>query len=155
MASHNRIQNSMVHTDGRGTASDEPQMRDLLKQLAADGSTLVRSEIALAKLEMRDMAREVALDSAKLGAAIGLATVGALALVAAAIIALGNLLGGLHALSALIVGAIMLIVGGVLANNGIKGLKNMPRPEETARSLRQDREWAAREAREFKEEIRS
>jgi hypothetical protein len=153
MATQNRIR--MVQADGRHNGAEEPQMRDLLKQLAAEGTNLVRSEVALAKLEMRDMAREVALDSAKLAAAIGIAIVGALALVAAAIIGLGNLLDGRYALAALIIGALMLAVGGALAAAGMRGLKNVPRPQETVRSLRRDREWAAREAREFKEEIRS
>jgi uncharacterized membrane protein YqjE len=155
MAAKNRIDPTIVRTDdGRGV-SDEPQMRDLLKQLAGEGTDLVRNEISLAKLEMREMAREVALDSAKLAAALGLALIGVLALLAAAIIGLGNVLDGRYALSALIIGVIMVAIGGVLASAGIKGLKNVPQPDATKRSLQRDKEWASREAREFKEGIRS
>jgi high-affinity K+ transport system ATPase subunit B len=155
MATHNRMDPRIVRTDdGRGV-SDEPQMRDLLKQLAGEGTDLVRNEISLAKLEMREMAREVALDSAKLAAALGLALIGVLALLAAAIIGLGNLLDGRYALSALIIGVIMVAIGGVLASAGIKGLKNVPQPDATKRSLQRDKEWATVEAREFKEGIRS
>jgi hypothetical protein len=150
-----RITSRPDHTNGPGPVDNEPQMSALLKQLAADGSALMRNEIALAKLEMRDMAREFALDSAKVVAAIGLAMTGALALLAAAIIGLGNLLDGRYALSALIVGVVMLAVGGILARTGIQGLKHMSRPEETARSMKQNKEWASAEIREFKEEIRS
>jgi hypothetical protein len=136
-------------------ASDEPQMRELLKQLAADGGALLRNEMALAKLEMRDMAREVALDSAKLAGALALAMTGALALVAAAVIGLGLLLDGRYALSALIIGVVLLLVGGLLARAGIQGLKNMPKAEETTRSMQRNKEWASAEIQEFKQEIRS
>lgn len=136
-------------------APEEPQVRDLLKQLATEGSDLMRSEMALAKLEMRDMAREVALDSAKLVAAIGLALTGALALVAAAVIGLGHALDGRFGLSALIIGAVMLVIGGLLARGGMAGLKNMPKPEETVRSMKANKKWASRELQEFKQEIRS
>jgi hypothetical protein len=38
----------------------------------------------------------------------------------------------------------------------MKGLRDMPRrPEQTVRSLERDRQWARREIREFKEEVRS
>lgn len=137
------------------TRQDEPQLRELLKQLASEGSDLMRNEMALAKLEMRDMAREVALDSAKLAGALGLALTGALALLAAAIIGLGYLLDGRFGLSALIMGAVMLVIGGVLARGGMAGLRNVPKPEQTVRTMQQNKAWASRELKEFKEEIRS
>jgi uncharacterized membrane protein YqjE len=144
-----------VQHDGRHADQDERQMRDLLKQLAGEGGDLVRNEIALAKLEIRDMAREMAIGSAKVGAAIALALAGALSLIAAAIIGLGTLLDGRYALSALIVGAVVLLVGGLLARSGMASLKNPPKPEETARTMQDNKAWAAREVREFKDEIRS
>jgi hypothetical protein len=153
---HNRTETRPANPTGPVVVSqEEPQMRDLIKQLASDGGTLLRNEMALAKLEMRDMARDLAMDSAKVAAAIAIASTGILALIAAAIIALGNALGGQYALSALIVGALMLLIGGVLASAGIKGLKNPTKPEATARSMRENKEWASAELREFKEEIRS
>lgn len=139
-------------------ARGEPAVGDLLKRLAADSGDLVRSELALAKLEMRDMARELAADSAKVGAALGIALAGGLALLAAAVIGVGSLLGGTgghYALSALIIGAVMLVVGGLMARSGVAGLKNPPRPDETLKSVQETKAWAGREAREFKEEIRS
>lgn len=157
MATQHRIDPRVVRTDGSpAPRTDEPQLRELLKQLASEGSDLMRNEMALAKLEMRDMAREVALDSAKLAVSIGLALTGALALLAAAVIGLGHLLGGRFGLSALILGAVMLLVGGLLARGGVAGLKSMPKtPEQTVRSLQQNKDWASRELKEFKEEIRS
>jgi hypothetical protein len=145
-------------TNGPAALNGEPAVRDLLKQLAGEGGDLVRNEMALAKLEMREMARELAVDTAKVAGALGLALAGALALLAAAVAGLGYALGGLgshYALSALIVGAVMLIIGGLMARNGIAGLKNPPKPDQTVRSVQTTKEWAGREAREFKEEIRT
>jgi uncharacterized membrane protein YqjE len=153
MATRNRMEGNIVRTDGREAGG--PQLGELLKQLAAEGTSLVRSEVALAKLEIREMAREVTLDSAKLAAALGLALVGLFALVTAAIIGLGNLLDGQYGLSALIIGVVLVAIGGGLAAAGIRGLKNAPKPEATIRSLQRDKEWATLEAREFRDEIRS
>lgn len=154
MATQHRI-HPTGRTDGPLITHQEEPVRDLLKQLAGEGSDLLRNEMALAKLEMRDMAKEVALDSAKLFAAIGLALVGGLALVTAAVIALGNLLDGRYALSALIIGVVLLAIGGIMARGGINGLKTVHGPQQTLQSLKNDKAWAAAEARQFKEEIRS
>ncbi|HEX6307308.1 MAG TPA: phage holin family protein [Longimicrobiales bacterium] len=156
MATQQRIE-PRDRTDGRLIhVEEETHLRDLLKQLAADGSDLLRGEIALAKLEMRDMARSVALDSARVAAALGVALLGGLVLVAAAVIGLGWLLDGRFGLAALIIGGVLLLAGGLLARSGIEGLRNMPRkPEESVRSVRRDGEWARRELKEFRQEIRS
>jgi hypothetical protein len=148
-----------LHGDGQMRAAGaEPPMSELLKQLAAEGGDLVRSELALAKLEMRDMGRELAADAAKVGAAVGLAVAGAFVLLAAAVIGLGSILGGLsghYALSALIIGGLMLLVGGIMARSGLAGLKNPPKPEQTVDSVHETKNWASREVRQFKQEIRS
>ncbi|HSJ08679.1 MAG TPA: phage holin family protein [Longimicrobiales bacterium] len=144
-----------LHAESLIGTTDERGTRDLLKQLANEGSELFRNEMSLAKLEMRDMAREVALDSAKLGSALGLTLIGGLALVTAAIIGLGHLLDGRFGLSALIIGVLFLVVGGIMAKAGINGLRERSGPEQTIQSLKRNKEWARREVREFKEEIRS
>lgn len=133
----------------------EPPVGDLIRQLATDSSTLVRNELALAKLEMRDMARQIALDAGKLFGALTLVMAGMLALLAAAIVALGNALDGNYALSALIIGVVILVIGGLLARGGIAGLKRGHTPEQTVATLRSTRDWASDEIRDFKEEIRS
>jgi uncharacterized membrane protein YqjE len=157
MATQHRIDPRVTSSDGPPLpAREEPHVRDLLKQLAGDGSELIRNEMALAKLEMREMARELAADSAKVGMAIGIALSGALVLLAAAVIGLGHVLDGRFGLAALIVGVVMLAAGALLATAVMKRLRDMPRrPEQTVRSLERDRQWARREIREFKEEVRS
>jgi uncharacterized membrane protein YqjE len=156
MATQNRL---IDRGDGRTQRAlppaTEPAVGDLLKRLGNDSAALVRNEVALAKLEMREMAREVARDSGKLFGAISIALAGVLALLAAGIVALGNALDGNYALSALIVGAVMLIIGGLLARSATKGLKDVQPPTRTVESLRSTGSWARSEIRDFKDEIRS
>ena len=142
------------HTRPPLVDSNEPHLRDLLKQLASDGGDLVRNEMALAKLEIRDMARELTADAAKLGMAIALALTGALTLVAAATIGLGDLIDS-YFLAALIIGVVLLAIGGILARKGMKGLRDGHGPQEIRHSLQRDREFVRHEMQEFKEQIRS
>ncbi|MEX0892447.1 MAG: phage holin family protein [Gemmatimonadota bacterium] len=141
--------------DGSPPAA-EPSVKELVKRLADDAVGLIRSEVALAKLEMRDSGRQMALDTAKIAAAMALAAVGGLALTAAAILALGRLFGGLYWAAALLVGAILLVTGAVLAWRGLSGLRQETlKPEATLETLRQDGAWAGDQARQLKERLSS
>ena len=141
--------------DGRVGASD-PSVKDLIKRLANEATGLVRSEVALAKLEMREAGRLMALDAARVGAAIALAAVGGLALTACAILLLGGLFGGAYWAASLVVGITLLSVGGVLAQRGIRGLQRHElKPEATLETLREDGSWAGEEARRLKERLSS
>ena len=132
----------------------EPGVTALLRQLGTDTTTLIRSEIALAKLEAQEMARVAALEGARVGAAIALAAVGGLAIVAWLILALGDLIGGHYASAAAIVGAVFLAVGGVLARKGMRGLRSGAlKPAETIDTLQEDKRWAAQQIKQFKGEI--
>jgi uncharacterized membrane protein YqjE len=133
----------------------EPPVGDLIRQLGTDGAGLVRNEIALAKLEIREMARDIALDSARLFAALTIALAGVLALLTAGIVALGNALDGRYALAALIAGVIMLAIGALLARSGIAGLKRAPKPDQTVATLKSTSHWVKEEINDFKQEIRS
>jgi uncharacterized membrane protein YqjE len=135
----------------------EQPVGDLIRQLGTEGRSLLRHEVALAKLEMREMAREVALDSARVFGAIALAVGGVMTLLAAAIVALGNALDGRYALSALIIGIVILVVGALLARRGIAGLKQPPMPDHTVATLKSTTDWVKEEIsdlKEFKDEIR-
>lgn len=113
---------------------------ELLSQLANNSAALVRDEIDLVKQEMREK-----VSSFKTGVvtvALGAAVVyfGLLALVAAAIIGLSYLVGAGWA--ALIVGALLAIVGGIIAMSGIGKLKRTSlKPEQTIETLEEDKEW--------------
>ena len=127
--------------------------RDLFRQLADDTNHLVRQEINLAKLEMKQTGEALARDGMKIGIAVALGLVGALALGAFLIIALGALLGN-YWLSALLVGVLFLVVSGLLARAAVSHFKEQSlKPEETIETLREDTAWAKREARDFKREL--
>lgn len=129
---------------------------DLFRQLADESTDLLRNEKELAKLEIRETATELATDSAKIAIGIGLAAVGGLALTAFLVLLLGNLFNGAYWAGALVVGVLLLLVGGLLARNGMKQMKQEPlAPEATMDSLRQDRRFLAREVRDFRREITS
>jgi hypothetical protein len=132
----------------------EPGLTALLRQLGADGSALLRSEIALAKLEAREVARAAALEGVKVGAAVSLLAIGALALVAWLILGIGNLIGDHYATAAAIIGLIFVAVGGVLAKRGTQGLRSGAlKPDATLQTLQEDKAWAAQQLKEFKAEV--
>ncbi len=159
------IYTAPVQSDGRRSDAGGPierardeatTLKTLFRELGEDASTLVQEEIALAKLEMRRETRAIAADAAKVGIALGLAWLGALALTAFLILVLGQLLGELFWASALIVGVAFLLIGGILARNAMSDLKSRSlKPEDTMETLREDKRWAKQEAQEFKRDIRS
>jgi hypothetical protein len=153
-------QHSVFRDDGRRTSRliappPEAPVGDLIRQLGSDGAALLRNEVALAKLEMREMAREVALDSARIFGALTVGFVGMLALITAGIIALGNALDGRYALAALIAGLIMIVIGAFLARSGIAGFKRRPKPEQTVATLKSVSHWVKDEINDFKQEVKS
>ena len=131
----------------------EPSLGDLIKQLTSDTGELVRRELALAKAEMREAGGTLARDGMKIGIAAGLALAGVLALTAFLILALGDAFDN-YWLAALLVGALFLVVGGLLAKNAVSDVKRRGlTPQATVETLREDAAWAKREGREFKREL--
>lgn len=144
----------VVH--GTRPERSEESVQELVQDLVNDVSDLVRHEVNLAKLELRESAREVGRGVVKGAIAAGVAAVGGLAFTAFLILGLGVLLGGMYWLSALIVGAVYLAIAGVLAQRARSSLRPEGlRPDETLESLKEDREFARREAREFKRDVMS
>ncbi|MEO5509827.1 MAG: phage holin family protein [Longimicrobiales bacterium] len=134
--------------------NDEPGLTTLLRQLGADGTALLRSEIALAKLEAREIARVAALEGLKVGAAVALLAVGGLTLVAWLVLVIGDLIGDHYATAAAVIGLLFVAVGGVLAKRGVRGLRSGAlAPDETIQTLLEDTAWAAQQLREFKTDI--
>lgn len=138
------------------TTSDgsQPGLSDLFRKLGDHASALVRGEVALAKLELRDAARSLMRDSSKLAVAFTLAWFGGLALTAALIIGVAHLLDGRFGLAALLVGVLFLLVGGLLARSGMRAFDQAQlRPAATIDSLVESRAWAKREIRQFKQDL--
>ena len=120
---------------------DSRTVGELLSDIANDTSSLVRQEIELAKTEMKEKATHAAKQSGTAFAGAVIAYVGLLTLVAATVIGLGHLIG--YGWSALVIGAILTIVGGVVAMGAVKKLKSEGlAPEKTTDSIKETKAWA-------------
>jgi uncharacterized membrane protein YqjE len=142
-------------SNGNGRYEVEEPVSVLLKRFGQDASTLVRQEITLAKLEMRESAKGLAKDAGKLGTAAGLGLFGGFALLAFVIVGLGDLINN-YWLSALIVAVLLLGAAAVMAKGALAHMKkNNLKPEETVQTLIEDKRWAKREAQEFKQSMKA
>jgi len=115
---------------------------ELFSELARETGTLVRQEVQLAKTEMVAKTKVAggSLAWTALGGVIGFA--GALALIAAVILALALVLP--LWLSALIVGTVVAGIGATMALHGLNALKHLdPVPRQTIRTLKEDRRWVS------------
>jgi hypothetical protein len=123
---------------------------DLFRQLRDDSSTLLREELNLAKTEINENISKAARNTAYLAVG-GMVTYAALLII---LIGVGFLIrqffvergleqGTATFLGLLITGIIVGIVGGVLISKAIQAFKHESlAPERTARSLREDKQWA-------------
>ena len=112
----------------------------LLSDLAGETSTLVRQEIALFKAELNEKLAQIGLGAGAVAAGGVIAFSGWLALVAAAILGLSQVLAPW--LSALIIGVVVIAVGAGLALFGKNRLKTDALvPRRTLNSLREDEAW--------------
>ena len=133
---------SDVHgaTDGRADLRERPTA-ELVKDLSAQVSMLVRQELELAKVELSEKGRQAGIGAGLMGAGGMLALFGVGALTAAAILALDLLVAGW--LAAVIVGVAWLAVAGVLALAGKSRAKRAvpPVPEQTVETVKEDVRW--------------
>ena len=119
---------------------EERSLGDLFSELATETSTLVRQEVALAQTELTQKATSVGKNVGFLvvGGAVGYAAL--LAILAAAIIGLANVLPWWAA--ALIVGVVVGIVAFLLISSALKALKETNlTPNQTVETLKEDAEW--------------
>ncbi len=121
-------------------------MGELLKQLSTDTATLVRQEIALARAEVAARVNAVTASAGLLGAAILLAF-GAFGAFTATLILVLALVMPVWA-AALIVTVVYAVAAAVSALTGKKKITAaMPPAPETARTLKEDVEWAKTQAK--------
>lgn len=126
-------------------AADEPSIGSLVQSAMADVSTLVRSEIELAKSELGTSAKRAGLGVAFFGVA------GVMALFAGIFffISLAEFLTWLGLerwISYLIVFGLLLLIAGLAAFIGVRKLKKIKKPERTLETLRDLPDVARREA---------
>jgi len=123
---------------------DDRSLGELFAELSRQTSTLIRQEVALAKAEMKEKGKEAGKDIGMMAAGGALAYAGLLALIAAIIIALANVVAWW--LSALIVGIVVVAIGALMIQRGMSALKESGvAPEQTIETLKEDKEWARKQ----------
>ena len=119
---------------------DERPLGELFSDLVNETTTLVRNEVALAKVELTQKATKVGrnVGSLVIGGAIGYAAL--LAIRAAAIMLLSTVMPAW--LAAVIVGVIVGAVAWLLISKAITTLRNTDlTPHETVESIKEDAQW--------------
>jgi uncharacterized membrane protein YqjE len=117
--------------------SDRP-VGDLVQQLSQQTAALVRQEMRLAQVELQEKGKRAGIGAGMFGGAGLVALYGVGALIAAAILLIGTALEPW--LAAVIVGAVLLAVAGVLALLGRKQVDQAtpPKPERAMESVQRD-----------------
>jgi len=133
----------MNHHQAEGEVPRE-SFGELLSQLANTSAALIRDQLELAKEEMRENLARLRSGLVTLAVSAVIGMLALLTLCAAAVIGLGFLVG--IGIAALIIGAGLAVVGGIVASVGIHRLKRARlKPKETVRSLKEGKEWLKQE----------
>jgi membrane protein len=119
-------------------AGDDQSVGELVQRLSQQTATLVRQELRLATVELQQKGKRAGMGAGMFGGAGVVALYGVGALIAAAIIGLGTVLEPW--LAAIVVGAVLLAVAGILALTGKKQVEQAtpPLPEQALESTRRD-----------------
>ncbi len=113
------------------------------KELITSITALIRSEIHLAKTEVKVSTKNFVRSLSKFGAAAALGVAGLGTFIAFLVIGLGELLDGRFWLSALIVSIVFLVPAGFLAYSAYKNLISGVSLETTQNNLKQDQALAS------------
>ena len=121
---------------------NERSLGDLFAELSRETSTLVRSEVALAKSELTQTATRVGRDSAMVAVGGALAHAGLLVIIAAIVLLLAQ--AGLSPwLAAVVVGIVVAGAGYLFVQKGINALKREDiTPKQTVESIKETAQWA-------------
>lgn len=116
---------------------DQP-VGDLVKQLSEQMSTLVRRELQLAQLELKEKGKRAGIGAGLFGGAGAIALYGLGVVIAAAVLVLATAVAAW--LAALIVGVVLLAVAGVAGLMGKKQVEQAvpPAPEQAIQSTKRD-----------------
>lgn len=126
-----------MSVDGR--PSPDQSLGKLVSTATANVSSLVRLELELAKSELRDSVKQGGTGAALAVAAAALAAVAFLMLSVAAALGIATVLPDWAGF--LIVAAVYLVVGGILAFVGIRHLQRVKGPERTTAELEKTKEY--------------
>lgn len=119
---------------------DDRSLGDLFGDLSQKASTLVRQEVQLAKVEMKQKATEASTEVATIAVGGLIANAALLAFTGALILGLAEFMAPW--LAALIVSLGFALVASLLVAKGVKALREIdPLPEQTITTLKEDKEW--------------
>lgn len=119
---------------------DARPLGELFAELKQETQTLIKQEMTLVRVELSEKMSKILKDVVSLGVGGVLLYTGALTLVAAIVLGLGQLMP--LWVSALLVAIVLLAVGAVLLMKGVKDLKQMKvAPEKTTESLKETSRW--------------
>jgi hypothetical protein len=129
-----------------GRIDPDTRITDLVGQLASDSKRLVRDEILLGKLEVKDSVRTGARGVLWLSIAFGIAVIALVALTITLVSLIGRLADGHYWVGALVTGTIEVGLGILLV---LRGVRRFGEPSytlgESREELRQTAAWVARE----------
>src|SRR5829696_5855130 len=130
-----------------GESEDDRPLGELVQDLSRQTSTLIRQEMRLAQAELAEKGRHAGKGASMFGGAGVVALYGVGGLVAAAILGLATVIEPWIAAAA--VGAVLLLVAGILALTGKKELDEAgpPKPEQALESMQRDVETVKARAR--------
>ena len=117
----------------------------LIRGILNDVRTLIREEIALARVEMREQAGRARSAALSFGIAAAALAFGAIFLLIAVALGIANLLGW-PAWTGFLIMALLLCIGGYFTlSSGRKQLASVhAMPEETVTTLKENSEWIAK-----------
>ena len=125
---------------------DEPSIGALFTNLSQNFSTLVRDEIRLAQVEMKEKGQKAVSSIVSLAIGGFIAYAGFLVLLAAAVFGLSYYMWTW--LAALIVGVVVALIGTVMLVSGLGRLREIdPAPQQTIETLKEDRDWIKRQVK--------
>lgn len=128
----------MVYEEQRDAMVSQRTVAQLVNDLSEQTSRLVRDEMKLAMSEMQSKGKRFGMGAGLAGAGGVVALFGMAVLIAAAVLALALVLPAWA--SALVVGAVLLLLAGLLALVGKRQVQKAtpPLPREAAESVRKD-----------------
>src|SRR4051794_33401578 len=123
---------------GEMAATSDPSTKELVQELAQQTSTLIRKELALAQVELKEKGKRAGIGGGLFGTAGLLALYGVAVLIAAVVLALATAVDGW--LAALIVAVVLFAAAGVAALLGKRKVEEASpvAPERAIASTKQD-----------------
>ena len=120
------------------TPSQDRSLGELVASATSDISTLVRKELELAKVEIKQEAKNAGKGAGAFGAAAFAGLLGLLFLSLALAFGLAKILGNHNGFGFLVVGLLYVIIAAVAALIGKKSLKKVGPPEKTIETIKDD-----------------